>query len=312
MPTRAKHHHYIPQCYLRGFTRNKSKNSKITVIDFAQKKLFETVPRNVGGVRDFNRIEIDGQPPDALEAAFSKFEGDLARCLKNFESSLLFEGEARNYILNLIALLAIRSPFRRENWREFIASVSEHIMDIELSSKERWESLIRRMREDGKKVNEKITYEQVKEFHDRKEYDIEVSTERHIEMEVKGIDKILPLLSARKWLIIKASDLTGPFITSDNPVALFWKNPERVPNQMMRQNPGYGLRDTKILFPLSQNLLLLGDFDGRDGVTECSREEVASINSELISNAVNQIYASRKKFNFINMEGKIIAGENLV
>lgn len=311
MPSRAKHHHYIPQCYLRGFTRNKSKNSKITVIDLTQKKLFETIPRNVGGVRDFNRIEIDGQPPDALEAAFSKFEGDLAHCLKSFESNLLFEGKARNYILNLIALLAIRSPFMRENWRQLIASVSEHIMDIELSSKERWESLIRRMRKDGEKINEEITYEQVKEFHDRKQYDIKVSTGRHIEMEVKGIDTILPLLSARKWLVIKANDRTGPFITSDNPVALFWKNRADNPSSM-HDSPGYGLRSTEVLFPLSQNLLLLGDFDGKNGVIEGSRETVASINSELISNAVNQIYASRKNFNLLNMQGEIIKGESLI
>ncbi|MFZ3064317.1 MAG: DUF4238 domain-containing protein [Nitrospirota bacterium] len=67
----ARHHHYLSQCYLKGFTKGDSKKSKLTVIDFREKKLFETTPRNVGGIRDFNRIDIEAIDQNALEKSLS-------------------------------------------------------------------------------------------------------------------------------------------------------------------------------------------------------------------------------------------------
>ena len=53
------------------------------MIDFSTRKNFETTPRNVGGIRDFNRIEIEGYEPDALENAWSEFEGSAATAIKH-------------------------------------------------------------------------------------------------------------------------------------------------------------------------------------------------------------------------------------
>lgn len=61
----ARAHHFISQCYLKGFTRNGSKKSKLFVIGLEQLRSFETRPENVAHRRDFNRIE--GLPPEELE-----------------------------------------------------------------------------------------------------------------------------------------------------------------------------------------------------------------------------------------------------
>ncbi len=63
----SRHHHYLSQCYLKGFTQGSSKKSKLTVIDLKEKKRFEIIPRNVGGMRDFNRVEIEGVDPEVVE-----------------------------------------------------------------------------------------------------------------------------------------------------------------------------------------------------------------------------------------------------
>lgn len=55
----ARHHHYLSQCYLRGFSSGNGKKSNLTVFDFQNKKVFVTSSRNVGGLRDFNRIDIE-------------------------------------------------------------------------------------------------------------------------------------------------------------------------------------------------------------------------------------------------------------
>ena len=78
----ARHHHFLSQCYLRGFTKGNSKKSKLTVIDLLQNKHFETKPRNVGGLRDFNRIDVEGVDPIFLEKSLAEFEGEAARALK--------------------------------------------------------------------------------------------------------------------------------------------------------------------------------------------------------------------------------------
>ena len=54
----ARHHHYLSQCYLKGFTKGGSKKSKLKVFDLRNKKIFETIPRNVGGIRSIVRVAL--------------------------------------------------------------------------------------------------------------------------------------------------------------------------------------------------------------------------------------------------------------
>ena len=241
----ARHHHYLSQCYLKGFTKGGGKKSKLTVIDFNDNKSFETTPRNVGGIRDFNRIDIEGVDQNGLENSLSRFESEAATALRRLEESLQFEGETKTLILNLIALLAIRSPEMREQWRKFHAASCELIMDLSLATKERWESQMRRMKESGKEINENITFDEIKCFHKSKKYDITIAKEYHIHLEFVGLDAILPCLNGRKWLLIKATDESGPFVTSDKPVTLSWKEPEKIP-LFYRNSPGYAIRNLSL------------------------------------------------------------------
>ena len=67
MSTEARHHHYISQCYLNIFAKSVGNKYRITVLDLKRRHHFETTPRNIGGQRDFNRVEKDGMPPDFLD-----------------------------------------------------------------------------------------------------------------------------------------------------------------------------------------------------------------------------------------------------
>ncbi len=307
----ARHHHYLSQCYLKGFTKGGAKKSKITVIDLKEKKLFETIPRNVGGIRDFNRIEVEGVDPNIIETSLAKFEGEAASALRQIEQKLAFEGAERELILNLVAILAIRSPEMREHWRKFQAQVAERIMDLSLATKERWESQIRQMKESGKAIDENVSYEDIKKFHESKQYTIEVAREHHIHMELKGIEAILPYLDSRNWLLIRSTDETGPFITTDNPVNLTWKESERIP-PFFRSSPGYGMKNTQVYFPVSKNLALVGEFDGHAGLIDATRELVAMLNSKLLMFAYKQIYTPKIGFFFIGKSGEIHEGKQFL
>lgn len=105
----ARNHHYLSQCYLKGFTRGRSKKSKLSVIDLKTNKHFETTTRNVGAIRDFNRIEIPNIDPNQLETNLSKFESKVSESILEIESTHKFEGDHRENVLSLIATLSIRS-----------------------------------------------------------------------------------------------------------------------------------------------------------------------------------------------------------
>src|SRR5437763_189414 len=117
----ARLHHYIPRCYLKGFTATRNKDAQLLVVDVSTRKIFVTTSRNVAAEKDFNRLDIPNIPPDALENDMSKFEGELDAALgRVIESQSFQDPEDRATIFNLIALLAVRNPRGREMMRGFM------------------------------------------------------------------------------------------------------------------------------------------------------------------------------------------------
>lgn len=306
----ARQHHYIPQCYLKGFTRGKAKKSKLTVIDIKQEKRFETIPRNVGGVRDFNRIEIENIDPNAVESALSEFESSAAAALKRLEETLDFTGQTRVVILNLVALLAVRSPERREQIGGIEKEIMERVLETSLDSKERWEAKEAKKRQENPEYKTGITYEELKAFFDSKQYQIKLTTESHLRNEMHMIDVVLPLLNQRKWSLIQATENTGPFITSDNPVCLNWNNPSEVP-PLYRSSPGFGMGDTQLYFPISKDLALVGEFDKEDSTLVATNNLVAILNTKMLHNTYKQVYSPKVGFTFISKNGAILDGSRM-
>ncbi len=74
----AHNHHFVPQGYLRSFAEGVGRQARIVAVDRVERKVFRTKVRNIGAARDFNRVDIDGVDPNALEAAFAEFEGPAA------------------------------------------------------------------------------------------------------------------------------------------------------------------------------------------------------------------------------------------
>jgi hypothetical protein len=311
MSNKSRHHHYLPQCYLRGFTKSGSKKSKITVFDLKRRECFETNPRNIGGSRYFNRVETGGLNPDAVENALSSFEGEVAKSLRALDKSGLFVGKDRDYILNLIALMAVRTPQERRNLERFEKEIIDLMMNMSLETKERWESICGQMERDGYGLNENVTYEDMKAFLDGKRYTIKVPTEQHLLMEFQSMDAILPFLLNRKWVLITATDESGPFITIDRPVVLMWNEPENIP-PFYRNSPGFGLCNTKVLFPLSRRQMVIGSYEEREGIVTGNKEFVAVLNTTMLAYVCEQVYAPSSSFNFMDAEGNILDGLQLL
>jgi hypothetical protein len=129
----ARNHHYISQCYLKGFVENET-IGKFYAYDLANKKSFFTSSRNVGAKRDFNRVEVDGVAPDIVESEQSKVETVINDALLKLKQTHLFVGEIKIGILLLVALIFNRNPSKREGFGDFFDIPKEHLIVLETSS----------------------------------------------------------------------------------------------------------------------------------------------------------------------------------
>lgn len=282
------------------------------MLDIKQKKYFETGTRVIGGVKDFNRIKVEGLAPDSLENSLSSFEGQVATALRDLDKDKNLDNKTTYaVIMNLIALVGIRHPVMRNHITDFHAQISKKIMAITLATKERWEATLQRMKDDGVDIGEYTSYEKMKEFFESGKYDIVVPNETHIDLELKGIDAILPFLFNRGWNLILASQDTGPFVACDRPVSLTWQYPEKLP-PIMRHSPGFGMKETEVVFPISQDMALIGAFEIKHQVMNADRQLVASMNSRIMSFAVSQVYAPNLSFVFVDNTGKLEDGHSIL
>lgn len=305
MSAQARHHHHIPQFYLRGFAaQTENGEYKLTVANLAAGKFFETNPRNVGGTRDFNRVEIEGHAPDALERMLSGFEADAAESIRRVEMSRTFEGDDRRNILNLIALLALRSPQMREHIRNMQEETLKKMLSLSLASKQRWEQEQARMAADGwasPHCEPALTYEELREFHEKGEYEMLLDRGYHIGLELRTLEPVIHSLAARKWTRYTSDDAAGCFVTTDRPVMLTYVNPMEVP-VLYRNSPGFGLPKTEVMFPLTQHITLVGMFEGEESMVKAHTPVVARANAKMILGSYGQVYMPKRTIPYLGLD----------
>lgn len=296
--TVARRHHYLPRCYLKGFAKPRKHGAShhVHVVDRSG-KTFTTNIINVAAEKDFNRIEVEGHPPDAIEQGLSKFEGKLGPALvRILKSRSLKDQDDRLLLLNLIGLASIRNPTHRENFRSVEEQVAYMVMDLATASKERWEGQVEQIKASGYAPNHDVPYEKLRKAVEDKAFRIVVPTERHIALEMSVLDTILKTLLKRKWLTLLAPEGSAGFITSDYPVCLMFSDPK------MRgrfHGPGHGLTGTEIIFPVGRRMAIVGAFEIETEKTIMLDEDgVAGINGALVCYADRQVYAADVSFSY--------------
>jgi hypothetical protein len=167
---------------LKGFCEKPQQECEaLRRVDKVSHTKFMASPRNVASARDFNRGDAEGVAPDHVESGYAKFESLLAPALRRTGDSRNFgNAEDHNLVLNLIALLVVRTPRMRENVRDFHERVARQVMSLTVANKERYESIFGRAVEDGYIDGDTlVSYDAMKDFVDRGQYTIEVGTTHH-------------------------------------------------------------------------------------------------------------------------------------
>jgi hypothetical protein len=294
----ARRHHFLPQCYLKGFSKPRKRGKTHNVVVFDRDgKTFTSNILNIAVKHDFNRVEIEGSAPDTFEQTMAKFEGELAPALNRIlEAGNLKSGEDRAILLNFIGLIAIRNPRHRETFRDFNEQIATRVMELVTDTKERWEGQMKRARAAGAlKETNKVTYEEMRDFVKKKQYRLELRTEFHIESEMKAFDSVLPTLFKRKWLSLTPPKESRGFITSDHPVCLMFSDP-KLRGKFF--GPGHGLPGTELIFPIGKRLAVVGAFELQEGELPISEDGVAGLNGAIVAYADRQVYAYDGDFTY--------------
>lgn len=196
----SHNHHYVPQGYLRHFASGVGSKAKLTVFDLLTKKQFVSPTRNVASRRDFNRIEADGQYPNALEDAYAQFEGEALPALPRIVRDRAFTGNDRELVLNLIALLAIRHPARRDNFGGFLQQVYKATMHQMVRDEATWNAISSKAADAGYLPKDNgVPFSKIREFIVKGEYDVVTHQNEFIRIELETFETILRCLAERKW-----------------------------------------------------------------------------------------------------------------
>jgi len=286
----ARKHHYVPQGYLAAFTNTGNKDGQFYVLDVQSGRAFRTSPLNVAAQRDFNRVDIEGHTPDALENALSPFEGEAAAAIRRVIDTRSYPNDTDwNLILNLLALIAVRNPRLRKSFNSSREQVFRRVGDLLASDKKLWERHLTKARADGEELP-KVSFEEFKSFIDRGQYELVFHPEGNLRVEFHALDEVLPLLGHRHWSVLVAPDNGPEFICSDHPVTLMWKG--------AREGPvGYGLRETEVFFPLGRRVGFYGVYESPlKEVVNCRPLNVGIMNQRLLNSAERHVYSTQDTF----------------
>jgi hypothetical protein len=289
MQNPARRHHYVSQFYLKGFASDPSK-PVLYVVNLLDKKSYTTGTTALAVENDFHTIRVDGQPPDAIEKSLARVEGDVKRGLDNIlASGSLGNDDDKALLLYYISLLVVKSPFVRPMVDQTADKIMTMVGKSQAANKAAWEAKMMQDKADGI-YPEDFDGDAVRKAILENDFTISLTTEAHLDMELKLAMQLCPLLGERGWNILKAKD--GKFITSDRPVALFW-------DDYAKSDPiGLGLIGTRLLFPLSPSLAICGGLEFNDAVLELDAKRVAAMNGRTILNAGRQVFATDDTFEY--------------
>lgn len=265
------------------------------VFDQENGKQWESAPGSVGFQKYLYSVDLPDTEPDAIEDVFAFIENNVAPIIKEIcDSKRIPDGEEYNWLINYIALLAERTPIRREVIKRPMQDIVQTLSEMIVATPERFETIKRSMKEDGVEYNDSVSYEDLKNFIFKGNYTITFNNNIHINNLLTAIDAIIPHLGARNWTVAYTPPEVGDFICSDNPVSLHWVKQK---DRGLFSSPGYGIMETEVSVPLSSRIMILGRFEKLPPyVVVSSERDLAIFNSYTGMYSDRFIYSRKNDF----------------
>jgi hypothetical protein len=292
VPPVARSHHYVPEFYLAGFTRAGTRDDFLFVRDRIEEKGWRQRPRELACERDYYRVEVEGVAPDAVEKALGEFETQAADAIRRIrEARELVAGEDFDTLLNFVAIQAARVPQFREMFERNKIHFTKFHLRMVLGHPEAFAHFAEERRREGRELPPDMTREKLIEFlEDESRYTVEIPREASIKNMVEMAEHLLPVLAARRWMLMVSEDEEADFICSDRPVILI---PTRADGPRFL---GFGQTHTEVLMPLDRRTALVGHFGDGTGTKGVDRICVGLFNQRMVDYSERFIYSSNEAF----------------
>ncbi len=324
MKNRVVRQHYISKCYLDNFGTPTKKKNILWVCDLSN-RWRKSRPEKEAFENDFQTlVDDDGNKSDALEKAFSQIEGDFKSIISEIEKtrSVPKNLEQLRTLLSVMGLFAIRIPVVRERFKNFHSEGIRKTADLLLKDKAFFESQISKARKAGYFKNEEVSYEKLRDFHQKGNYTIKHDHMWVLEKILSMAAKVTDYLFERNWMVVEAP---GPyFITSSKPVNPFWAyslpphmcgivkfiNPDHysdhptisasyipyneVTDMFPSFLPGYGIINSIITFPITTSLALIGSWSPLPVYGKIDYYTTQAINWVTANSGADYVYSSKK------------------
>ena len=259
--------HYVPQYYLKGFSRNDD-GREIWVYDKKKRKKFQTQVKSTANVNGYYSREVEQYLANDIEDPANKV-------LKKIRQLEQINQSDKEILSKYMAVMMKRVPKGLHRLNEMVPSISEKL------SAEYSEELFQIALERPEK----------KEVAERRKMEIEAILERYSKNPPKEIwlenlppeksPLVVDALINMTWLFW-VSKPEEEFLTSDNPLFYF---------------ESMGIREPKseVLFPVSKNIALWATWRTQlpEGFKDTTSQIVKEMNRRTASNATRYVFKAR-------------------
>lgn len=179
--------------YLTGFANDKD---QCFVVDASTRKPFTSSTANIAAERDYNKIEAQGVPPDALEKELGKFEGVIAPGIKRVRETASFGGNGKDRediinLINLITLLAVRNPRTRNDMDKLYTELFQAMAAMPFEDPARWDAVVEQLKTAGQwPEGAPVDFEGHKTFVEDNKYRLKPHQNFTLEMELRATERM--------------------------------------------------------------------------------------------------------------------------
>ena len=306
MSNQPRKHHYIPQFYLRGFTKTNSNDGKLYVFDKSRVRSWDSSPKNAAHQNDFYAIDVnDTDDRMFVEKELSNLEGKWSSVLRwVIENESVPADESFDELMLFVAFMYSRIPKIRNKTKGFADKLIKSIKDQMIATPESQKQLRLQLENLGILYSDE-RYKELISFIKDRECALKNDQSFHIVNMFEGALEVALSLSQRNWQIWKAKDDASDLICSDFPVSLFRPMTDNSPLP-----PLLASQDTKVIFPINRRIALVGMFEKLLPKYEMDENDVAVVNRITLMNA-DQLYSSEKNFVWTTNEASVGKREDL-
>lgn len=284
--TEPRAHHFVPQCWLAGFTDTGQKDGELWVTDLARAKRWKSRPANAGHRRDFYRVSNPKLDPVIVEKALSKMEDAVAPLLKSLDQERREPTEDEmDSLLWFMAIQWVRVPSFRPTILAIADAITRSRLSIALKSRESWAAALK---EAGIPADSPgADYDGMREYERSGQYSLSAETEWYMQRAFSAAESIALSLRARHWTTSFSN--SGSFIGSDNPLGLDGPKGQKV---------GFKNADV-VIYPVSRHVLL-GGTNVAVMPPFANRRYIAGMNTFMMLSAEAQVYSHAPDFCFLD------------